>query len=186
MHWYALINARLFSGPQVCDTAEVVMVVQVSTDLVSINEELRGYEAAWDAHVDAWLVVKVGTPEWVHRWRLQAEHAMRDSGKPGMTDEQVNTHTLLRTPMLPSIGVVASMSLEWRLTQSGDSGEPVALLRICHDSTVPACPWPSTTYVSVGGQFCGLLHASLQGLLARIVHQGTDDCPSWPAADARD
>ena len=73
-------------------------MLQVSTDLVSINEKLRDYEAAWDAHVDAWLVVKVGTPEWVHRWRLQAEHAMRDSGKPGMTDEQVTPTLVLAFP----------------------------------------------------------------------------------------
>ena len=63
--------------------------MQISADLVSINQKLRDYEAAWDAHVDAWLVVKVGSPEWVYRWRLQAEHAMHASGKPGMSDEQV-------------------------------------------------------------------------------------------------
>ena len=66
-----------------------LMSLQVSGDLVSIDKKLQDYMAAWDAYVDAWLVVKVGTPEWVQRWRLQAEHAMRDSGKPGMTDEQV-------------------------------------------------------------------------------------------------
>ena len=64
-------------------------MLQISADLVSINQKLRDYEAAWDAHVDAWLVVKVGSPKWVHRWRLQAEHAMHASGKPGMSDEQV-------------------------------------------------------------------------------------------------
>ncbi len=74
------------------------MSVQISADLVSINEKLRDYEAAWDAYVDAWLVVKVGTPEWVHRWRLQAEHAMRDSGKPGMTDEQVTPASIVACP----------------------------------------------------------------------------------------
>ena len=64
-------------------------MLQISADLVSINQKLRDYEAAWDARVDAWLVVKVGSPEWVYRWRLQAEHAMHASGKPGMSDEQV-------------------------------------------------------------------------------------------------
>jgi D-glycerate 3-kinase len=54
-----------------------------------INEVLRAYEAAWDSHVDAWLVVKVGSPDWVYSWRLQAEHAMRASGRPGMSDDQV-------------------------------------------------------------------------------------------------
>ena len=67
--------------------------MQVDTDLISINQKLRDYQAAWDSHVDAWLVVKVGSPEWVQRWRLQAEHAMRDSGKPGMSDKQVVSYT---------------------------------------------------------------------------------------------
>ena len=31
---------------------------------------------------------QVGTPDWVYRWRLEAEHAMRASGRPGMTDKQ--------------------------------------------------------------------------------------------------
>lgn len=39
--------------------------------------------------VDAWVVVKVGDPEWVFKWRLQAEVQMRAAGKPGLTDEQV-------------------------------------------------------------------------------------------------
>ncbi len=47
------------------------------------------YKEAWDSFVDAWLVVRVKDPEYAYKWRLQAEHAMRDSGKPAMTDEQV-------------------------------------------------------------------------------------------------
>lgn len=33
-------------------------VAEVDADLVPIDTALRGYEAAWDAHVDAWLVIK--------------------------------------------------------------------------------------------------------------------------------
>ena len=33
-------------------------VAEVDADLVPIDAALRGYEAAWDAHVDAWLVIK--------------------------------------------------------------------------------------------------------------------------------
>lgn len=39
--------------------------------------------------VDSWVVVKVGDPQWVFKWRLQAEVQMRSAGKPGLTDEQV-------------------------------------------------------------------------------------------------
>ena len=39
--------------------------------------------------MDSWLVVQVEDPTYVFKWRLQAEHAMRASGKSGMTDEQV-------------------------------------------------------------------------------------------------
>ncbi|KAK9841016.1 hypothetical protein WJX81_005787 [Elliptochloris bilobata] len=62
---------------------------EVDADLGPIDAAMHSYESAWDAHVDAWLVVKVGTPEWVYRWRLEAEHAMRASGRPGMSDKQV-------------------------------------------------------------------------------------------------
>ncbi len=66
--------------------------IQVDADLISINNKLKEYEAAWDKCVDSWLVVKVGEPEWVYKWRLQAEHAMRAAGKPGMSDAQVKAH----------------------------------------------------------------------------------------------
>eukprot|EP00877_Chromochloris_zofingiensis_P011372 jgi/Chrzof1/6489/Cz18g13070.t1_GLYK len=61
----------------------------VESSLVEVNARLAAYEAAWDAHVDAWLVVKITDPQWVFGWRLQAEHQMRSKGKPGMTDDQV-------------------------------------------------------------------------------------------------
>ncbi|GAB4816968.1 hypothetical protein N2152v2_004014 [Parachlorella kessleri] len=47
------------------------------------------YREAWDSFVDAWLVVRVEDPQYAYKWRLQAEHAMRASGKPAMTDAQV-------------------------------------------------------------------------------------------------
>ena len=63
----------------------------MDADLAAINEKLHAYKAAWDSFVDAWLVVKVSNPQWVYAWRLQAEHAMLATGKPGMTDDQVWT-----------------------------------------------------------------------------------------------
>ncbi|EFN57470.1 hypothetical protein CHLNCDRAFT_30404 [Chlorella variabilis] len=85
-------------GP-VDDTAAAA----VDPNLAPVNTFLRrqgrmrqGYKQAWDSFVDAWLVVRVAQPDYAYRWRLQArrccraaEQAMRASGKPAMTDEQV-------------------------------------------------------------------------------------------------
>ena len=160
------------------------MSVQVNADLVSIDEKLRDYEAAWDAYVDAWLVVKVGTPEWVQRWRLQAEHAMRDSGKPGMTDEQVPHALTIACPshhVSKSSGCRAVMRVEGRQTLECQLYSGTSTISY---NDVEAFLWHSVGPDSTGGQLCGLLHASLQGLLARTVQQGPDDCQSRPAADA--
>ena len=54
-----------------------------------MNELLRPYEALhW--FMDAWLVLAVpGTDaSVVHRWRLQAEQAMRATGRGGLSDKQ--------------------------------------------------------------------------------------------------
>ena len=63
--------------------------MQISQDLVPINDTLAQYVQQWDACVDIWLVIKVADPAYVFRWRQQAEHAMKAAGKGGMTDEQV-------------------------------------------------------------------------------------------------
>ena len=61
----------------------------VDPHLVPVDAALEKYKAAWDDAVDVWFVVKVGDPEYAYKWRLQAERAMRNKGKPAMTDEQV-------------------------------------------------------------------------------------------------
>lgn len=61
----------------------------VSPSLVEVDRHLAAYREAWDSRVDAWVVVQVGSPEWVFEWRLQAEHRMRATGKAGMTDQEV-------------------------------------------------------------------------------------------------
>lgn len=43
----------------------------VDPALGAVNAALRAYEAAWDSHVDSWLVVRIGDPTWVFKWRLQ-------------------------------------------------------------------------------------------------------------------
>lgn len=61
----------------------------VDPALVQVNQFLRAYKAAWDDLVDSWLVVRIGDPQWVYQWRLQAEERMKASGKAGMTAEQI-------------------------------------------------------------------------------------------------
>jgi pantothenate kinase-related protein Tda10 len=61
----------------------------VHPSLPAVNEALRAYAASIESRVDAWVVVRVGDPNWVFSWRLQAEVEMRAAGKPGLSDEQV-------------------------------------------------------------------------------------------------
>eukprot|EP00897_Mesotaenium_endlicherianum_P010735 jgi/Mesen1/9690/ME000680S09093 len=63
-------------------------VVAITPQLEQVNANLAAYKA-WDDAVDSWIIVQVATPEWVYKWRLQAEVQMRAKGKDGMTDEQV-------------------------------------------------------------------------------------------------
>ena len=62
----------------------------VDPDLTRVDEALMndGYDGL-HALVDDWMVVRVGDPEWVYKWRLQAEVAARDAGKPTLTDDEV-------------------------------------------------------------------------------------------------
>eukprot|EP00873_Tetraselmis_striata_P028065 jgi/Tetstr1/448329/TSEL_035613.t1 len=64
-------------------------VAAVDANLLPVNAALRGYQEAWDSWVDSWLVIRVDDPQYVYKWRLQAEEAMRATGKTGMTDEQI-------------------------------------------------------------------------------------------------
>ena len=42
-------------------------VVAVDPDLAPVNELLKQYEAAWDSHVDVWLVIRVPDPSCVYK-----------------------------------------------------------------------------------------------------------------------
>lgn len=55
-----------------------------------MNELLRPYEAL-HLFMDAWLVLAVPDADAsvVHRWRLQAEQAMRATGRGSLSDKQV-------------------------------------------------------------------------------------------------
>lgn len=61
----------------------------VEPAMAKVNEALAAYKEAWDSAVDSWLVIRIGDPQWVFGWRLQAEQRMRAAGKAGMSDEQI-------------------------------------------------------------------------------------------------
>ncbi|PKA51297.1 D-glycerate 3-kinase, chloroplastic [Apostasia shenzhenica] len=65
------------------------VVKDVDPQLEVVNRNLEAYYDAWDKFVDSWIVIKIKDPSCVYQWRLQAEVAMREDGKPGMSDEEV-------------------------------------------------------------------------------------------------
>ncbi|KAH7547333.1 hypothetical protein FEM48_Zijuj01G0298600 [Ziziphus jujuba var. spinosa] len=66
---------------------EVVKAVDPQLEIV--NKNLEAYYDAWDKFIKSWIVIKIKDPSCVYKWRLQAEIAMREAGKPGMSDEEV-------------------------------------------------------------------------------------------------
>uniref|UniRef100_A0A804ICS3 D-glycerate 3-kinase, chloroplastic n=1 Tax=Musa acuminata subsp. malaccensis TaxID=214687 RepID=A0A804ICS3_MUSAM len=64
-------------------------VKAVDPQLELVNENLKAYYNAWDKFIEAWIIIKIRDPNCVYQWRLQAEVAMREDGKPGMSDEEV-------------------------------------------------------------------------------------------------
>lgn len=65
------------------------VVKAVDPQLEVVNKNLEAYFDAWDKFVEAWIIIKIKDPSCVYQWRLQAEVAMREDGKPGMSDEEV-------------------------------------------------------------------------------------------------
>lgn len=61
---------------------------EVDERLVAVDRALQQYDELHSL-IDAWMIVQVGSADWVFQWRLQAEHAMREQGKDAMTDEEV-------------------------------------------------------------------------------------------------
>lgn len=57
-------------------------------DLAVVNDHLSRYRSVYD-RLDSMLVIEIADMDWVYGWRLQAERATRDKGKPGLSDEQV-------------------------------------------------------------------------------------------------
>ncbi|KAJ9559572.1 hypothetical protein OSB04_004732 [Centaurea solstitialis] len=66
---------------------EVVKAIDPQLEIV--NKNLEAYYDAWDKFIKSWIIIKIKDPSCVYQWRLQAEIAMREAGKPGMSDEEV-------------------------------------------------------------------------------------------------
>ncbi|KAH8972373.1 hypothetical protein BDL97_02G192200 [Sphagnum fallax] len=64
-------------------------VAAIDPQLVAVNKNLAAYNDAWHKMIDSWIIIQVGDPHWVYKWRQQAEAGMRADGGSGMTDEQV-------------------------------------------------------------------------------------------------
>ncbi|KAK7325196.1 hypothetical protein VNO77_29354 [Canavalia gladiata] len=67
----------------------VEAVKAVDPQLETVNKNLEAYYDAWDKYIKSWIVIKIKDPNCVYQWRLQAEIAMREAGKPGMSDDEV-------------------------------------------------------------------------------------------------
>ncbi|KAK9130862.1 hypothetical protein Sjap_011349 [Stephania japonica] len=65
------------------------VVEAIDPQLEIVNKNLEAYYDAWDKFINSWIVIKIKEPKCVYQWRLQAEIAMREEGKPGMSDEEV-------------------------------------------------------------------------------------------------
>eukprot|EP00793_Prasinoderma_coloniale_P001272 PRCOL_00005044-RA len=70
----------------------------VSPDLEAVDARLEAYAEELESVVDAWLVVKIGDPNWVFKWRQQAEEAARAAGKPTLTDDEVRDFVMRYQP----------------------------------------------------------------------------------------
>lgn len=69
-------------------TSDATLLQTIHPGLIDINRFIAQYQDLHDSF-DSWLILAVQSPDVVYRWRLQAEHNMKTSGKPSLTDEQV-------------------------------------------------------------------------------------------------
>ncbi|NQW05092.1 MAG: COX15/CtaA family protein [Acidobacteria bacterium] len=71
--------------------APVDVSAQPDAHLAAPNQALAAY-AAWTDLVDVWVVLRAQDPEYVLTWRVQAEEAMKASGKPGLSREAIEDY----------------------------------------------------------------------------------------------
>lgn len=70
---------------------------KIHPSLPAVNEKLSKYEV-WDEQIDAWCVIGTENLQQAFKWRLEAEHKMKASGRSGMTDEEVRRFVEIYMP----------------------------------------------------------------------------------------
>lgn len=60
-------------------------------DLAAPNRALDDYRR-WTDQVDVWVTLRARDPEYVLTWRVEAEEAMKASGKPGLSREAITDY----------------------------------------------------------------------------------------------
>lgn len=108
-----------------CPLPEGHSLLDMHAGLPEINLNLNSYNV-WHSLVDSWVVIAIDDPSCVFDWRLQAEHAMRASGRDGMSDEQVRDFVSRYLPaynaFLPGLYKAASTT--------GVGGKPTLMTRV--------------------------------------------------------
>jgi D-glycerate 3-kinase len=79
------------------------------------NEALRAY-AAWNERLDVLISLRMKDSAQVVRWRIEAEQAMRASGKPGLTDAEVEDYVRRFLPAYETWGDTLANG-RWRAEQ---------------------------------------------------------------------
>lgn len=74
------------------------------------NELLRTYDA-WDSLLDVFVSLRMQSVEQVVRWRVEAEQAMRASGKPGLSDTEVEDYVRRFLPAYETWRADAELSI---------------------------------------------------------------------------
>jgi D-glycerate 3-kinase len=60
-------------------------------NLAAPNQALHDYRR-WTDQVDVWVTLRAHDPEYVLTWRVEAEEAMKASGKPGLSREAITDY----------------------------------------------------------------------------------------------
>jgi len=95
--------------------------------LAPANEALADY-TRWTDQADVWVVLRAQDPEYVLTWRVEAEEAMKASGKPGLSREAITDYigrflpayrTYATTQQVPGSGPRLALTLDLQRRPTG-------------------------------------------------------------------